>query len=680
MPSRQQEVPYFPQPHAMDPSSMVDFFSFPVDQLNGFQGPDSTRVPQSTYYEAPSTHPEPRDIRKPVSGFHSPSVPSTESHVPGISSASGQSIDSASSSAIGSPYSATPQVLHENWVDTSNGLGLPGAVAGELLPNDYMGNTMDPDLFFQKKCTDSFVGMLVPECRHLPQKEAFMLTAIDPSLIQPIPQQPEFSSPCGPYSDQQNYGLPQPSLISRSPGTSPLPILENLHAELEQHPHPSEVQSASPSGIQHPPLYERRPSVSSTYTRGSQNGSSASSVGNDDENKEKGRCPYPECGRVFKDLKAHMLTHQSERPEKCPIITCEYHTKGFARKYDKNRHTLTHYKGTMVCGFCPGTGSPAEKSFNRADVFKRHLTSVHGVEQTPPNCRKKSSAGNNQSHTRASSDATGKCSTCSLTFSNPQDFYEHLDDCVLRVVQQEEPSEAINQQRLAEVDSDEEVKKTMEKHNLVDPAGNDDQIDDDNDDNDDYKLDDLNNESASNPTNREQSGKGSIKKSSKRNANPPSRPVQGKNCAVTKHSSSTQNITNSGKPRPVVSRRRNNRDFYPQSWGCPSSSMKTKKRVLCVFDGPRRLWKDEMMLDNEFEVRLKLPGGAGDGTNRDAYITDLDVETMKRAEGVFSATAEERGPWTDGPSTHLIGQPAMLLPGLSSQPEDEVDIDELMMS
>lgn len=490
----------------------------------------------------------------------------------------------------------------------------------------------------------------------------------DPSLIQPISQPPSISSPTNPYSEQQNYVMAQPHLMSRAAG-SPLPILENLHPESEQ-PHLSEISASSPPAIPCPSVY-RRPSVSSTHSQGSRHSPSASSV-DDDENKEKGRCPHPDCGRVFKDLKAHMLTHQSERPEKCPIITCEYHIKGFARKYDKNRHTLTHYKGTMVCGFCPGSGSPAEKSFNRADVFKRHLTSVHGVEQTPPNCRKKSSNGN-QSHTRASSDATGKCSTCSVTFSNPQDFYEHLDDCVLRVVQQEEPSEVINQQRLAEVDSDEEVKKTMEKHKLVDTTGIDDQMDDHHDD-EDCKRDD------SPPTTiRERSGKGSIQKSSKRNAQTPSRPIQGKNNAVTKHSS-TQNTTNSGKPRPVVSRRRNNRDFYPHSWGCPSSSMKTKKRVLCVFDGPRRLWKDEMMLDNEFEVRLKLPGGAGDGTNREAYITDLDVETMKRAEGVFSASDEERGPWTDGPSSHLIGQPAMLLPGLASQPEEEVDIDELMMS
>ena len=46
------------------------------------------------------------------------------------------------------------------------------------------------------------------------------------------------------------------------------------------------------------------------------------------------------------------------------------------------------------------------------------------------------------------------------------------------------------------------------------------------------------------------------------------------------------------------------------------------------------------MLDNEFEVRLKLADGK-------SYVTDLDVETLKRAEGVFSATAEERGSWED---------------------------------
>lgn len=68
-----------------------------------------------------------------------------------------------------------------------------------------------------------------------------------------------------------------------------------------------------------------------------------------------------------------------------------------------------------------------------------------------------------------------------------------------------------------------------------------------------------------------------------------------------------------------------------------------KKRVLCVFDGPRRLWKDDMMLDADHEVRIPLPG-VGDGR---AYTTDLDIQTMNRALGVLDATEEEKGPWLD---------------------------------
>ncbi|EWY79818.1 hypothetical protein FOYG_16999 [Fusarium oxysporum NRRL 32931] len=60
----------------------------------------------------------------------------------------------------------------------------------------------------------------------------------------------------------------------------------------------------------------------------------------DEGSKEKQRCTWPDCGKIFKDLKANMLTHQIKRPEKCPIQTCEYHIKGFARKHGKNRHTL----------------------------------------------------------------------------------------------------------------------------------------------------------------------------------------------------------------------------------------------------------------------------------------------------------------------------------------------------
>lgn len=169
--------------------------------------------------------------------------------------------------------------------------------------------------------------------------------------------------------------------------------------------------------------------------------------------QNRSRCPHPGCGRLFKDLAAHMLTHQEERPEKCPITSCEYHIKGFARKYDKNRHALTHYKGTMMCPFCPGSGTAYEKAFNRADVFKRHLTAVHNVEQTPPNSRRPPATGL-ESNARAAESgydggagATGaeddcrpeedkiaRCSICRCSFVTAQDFYEHLDDCVLNVI------------------------------------------------------------------------------------------------------------------------------------------------------------------------------------------------------------------------------------------------------
>ncbi|KAJ5974373.1 hypothetical protein N7481_011583 [Penicillium waksmanii] len=632
--------PSYFQSMPMDPG-MVDMFSFPMDGM-----PYQHQHHQHHQHHHQQTQPDFRlayldgPIYEDLQQHQFPSMPTTppsistsqsEPQIPTGSTASGPSIASAPSSVISSPYSGAQQVFQDNWVNTNHGLGLPAAVMGDLFSShDYMGQ-VEMDGLYQEKFPDPFV---------------------DPSLIQPVHPGPNFT-PTISYPENPATYSNIPHNFPHSPATSPIPYSDNVDHQ------GSPLQGAGASLTMPGPhsrpvsVYDRRSSVSSIHSRRSQQSPALSSVEADDEVKEKGRCPFPECGRVFKDLKAHMLTHQSERPEKCPIMTCEYHTKGFARKYDKNRHTLTHYKGTMVCGFCPGPGSPAEKSFNRADVFKRHLTSVHGVEQTPPNCRKRSPNGSSKKGTNYSPDATGKCSTCSVLFSNAQEFYEHLDDCVLRVVQQEEPSEAINQQRLAEVAADEEVQKTMEKHQLLDAAG---PREDDNDSHDEDDLNDLWRTRLSSNNHR----------SSKSSSNS-SRPIIGSANAVSK---------NTAKPR-AVTRRRNNRGNYPQSWGCPNSSMKTKKRVLCVFDGQRRLWKDEMMLNNDFEVRLQLPGGAGDGTHRDAYVTDLDVETMKRAEGVLNATDAERGPWMDGPAPHLMGQPAMLLPELGRQ-DDEISINELM--
>ncbi|KAL0467017.1 hypothetical protein QR685DRAFT_96265 [Neurospora intermedia] len=438
---------------------------------------------------------------------------------------------------------------------------------------------------------------------------------VDPSLIHP-----EVRSMAMPSYEQMypapNSAYPGSPALSASPqlrtgSTSPF-LQNNNYPAYSPFPAPLEPQ--------------RRQSMVSY-----QSNLSEQPYSGDEASKEKQRCPHPECGKTFKDLKAHMLTHQTERPEKCPIATCEYHVKGFARKYDKNRHTLTHYKGTMVCGFCPGSGSAAEKSFNRADVFKRHLTAVHGVEQTPPNSRKKTGGVNggnsgNKKLTGYAPDATGKCSTCSQTFSNAQDFYEHLDDCVLRIVQQEDPTEAINAKRLAEVENDLEVHNTLEKNNLLTTTTMTTQMDDIDEDEDMVDEDDNEDPVA---------GRGPKGSPSRKTKGNPANGVQ-----------KSRGLTHSrgGVALQSKARGRKNRRNYPSSWGFDKGQMTMKKRVVAVFDGPRRLAKDDMMLSTEHEVRIKLQDGK-------SYVTDLDVQTLRRTEGFLNATEEEKGPWiSDDPT------------------------------
>jgi hypothetical protein len=88
----------------------------------------------------------------------------------------------------------------------------------------------------------------------------------------------------------------------------------------------------------------------------------------------------------------------------------------------------------------------------------------------------------------------------------------------------------------------------------------------------------------------------------------------------------------------IIGSGRKKRKNYPVSWGCSTDKMKMKKRVLCVYDGPRRLWKDDLMLDQDFEVRMKQEDGK-------SYITDLDIQTLERQKALHNATPEERGVW-----------------------------------
>ncbi|KAK4241124.1 hypothetical protein C8A03DRAFT_12600 [Achaetomium macrosporum] len=522
---------------------------------------------------------------------------------------------SASSSTMGSPLSSHGQTapIHE-WAAAPHGLGLtPGIVEqSDYFPGEYSLVAPGGVEVFNNAPYDFPAASKAPGF-------------VDPSLIhpdvRPLAMPYDHSYPAPP-----NSGYPtSPALsVSASPQLRPGSTSPFMHSG-NYHPY---------SPFQPPVDPQRRGSLHSY-----QSNYSGEQPYSGDESREKQRCPHPDCGKAFKDLKAHMLTHQTERPEKCPITTCEYHVKGFARKYDKNRHTLTHYKGTMVCGFCPGSGSAAEKSFNRADVFKRHLTAVHGVEQTPPNSRKKTAGtgggSGNAKLTGYAPDATGKCSTCSQTFGNAQDFYEHLDDCVLRIVQQEDPAEAINAQRLAEVENDREVHNTLEKNNL--PTTTMTSTTEDADDEDENMEDDEGDDDSKGG----RGGKGSLASPTRKAKGNPLNGIQ-----------KSRGLTHSrgGVPLQTKSRGRKSRRDYPSSWGFDKGQMTMKKRVLAVFDGPRRLAKDDMMLSTEHEVRLKLQDGK-------SYVTDLDLQTLKRAEGFLNATDEEKGPWiSDDPTEEQLKQ------------------------
>ncbi|KAK3075789.1 hypothetical protein LTR53_000614 [Teratosphaeriaceae sp. CCFEE 6253] len=146
------------------------------------------------------------------------------------------------------------------------------------------------------------------------------------------------------------------------------------------------------------------------------------------------QCPIATCGRYVKHLAGHMTTHHSKRPEKCPVPSCEYHDRGFARKYDRDRHARTHYNGTISCGFCPGAGTTAETSFSRADVFKRHLTAVHHAEQAPPDARRKAKNSQPANTPAEGREGSNSCTICDMVFTAAQDLMDHLDECVLQAV------------------------------------------------------------------------------------------------------------------------------------------------------------------------------------------------------------------------------------------------------
>lgn len=62
----------------------------------------------------------------------------------------------------------------------------------------------------------------------------------------------------------------------------------------------------------------------------------------------------------------------------------------------------------------------------------------------------------------------------------------------------------------------------------------------------------------------------------------------------------SRSITHSRGGVPLTAKRgRNKRRDYPSSWGFNKGQMIMKKRIMSVFDGPRRFTKDDLMLSTD---------------------------------------------------------------------------------
>ncbi|KAH8657279.1 hypothetical protein BGZ61DRAFT_175796 [Ilyonectria robusta] len=80
----------------------------------------------------------------------------------------------------------------------------------------------------------------------------------------------------------------------------------------------------------------------------------------------------------------------------------------------------------------------------------------------PPN-------GHRPPGTRSGVEAAGDCNICRQTFLSPDDLYDHLDDCVLSVLIEEDPAEAINEKLLAEVMGGEFTNSSPELYQVEPP-------------------------------------------------------------------------------------------------------------------------------------------------------------------------------------------------------------------
>jgi hypothetical protein len=298
--------------------SLLDRNGSDTSTLRSTQSPRSAITPPSSgsdfFFKSPST---PASSTSPLSTRRF-SVMSQ-----GNSSTAGRTQDCRSSPFLSTTQSFQPDVIEQpSYTTTYHQSPFFSQTSGQFIP------PLESSCLFPLSLPYTYHFFTLS--RHVLLK--FLLTRgiADPSLIHSYTGAPVQTPVTGgeqiEFQSQHMY-----------PPQSPTPSNHSTHSSRLI----KRSQSPYLNAYQHYPYPQRRPSLMSHASYGSADGSFDS-----DENREKGRCPNPECGKVFKDLKAHMLTHQNERPEKCPIATCDYHIKGFARKYATRSLTLMIAKYT----------------------------------------------------------------------------------------------------------------------------------------------------------------------------------------------------------------------------------------------------------------------------------------------------------------------------------------------
>lgn len=95
----------------------------------------------------------------------------------------------------------------------------------------------------------------------------------------------------------------------------------------------------------------------------------------------------------------------------CVEPLCEYFSKGFTSKARRDCHVVSHYNRVTICEFCSVSIPLGERSFVSVHALKEHIWFRHICER---------------------GFAASACTTCIQHNLSPEGFLYHIDDCVLR--------------------------------------------------------------------------------------------------------------------------------------------------------------------------------------------------------------------------------------------------------